>query len=121
MKLIAPSHAQWENLGHFLGVAAKAMRSVLVDHARGKQRQKRTRTHLDCVADYYEARSIDTLALHEGQWVAVVKRRDERLFGAFHQAHRRVVPTVETLQHFFFPRRLRPGFAFGVLAYSRPA
>ena len=65
LKLIGPSHAQWENLGHFLGVAAKAMRSVLVDHARGKQRKKRTRTHLDCIADYYEARSIDTLALHE--------------------------------------------------------
>lgn len=33
--------ARWEDRGHFLGVASKAMRHVLVDHARGRGRLKR--------------------------------------------------------------------------------
>lgn len=31
----------WQGRGHFLGVAARAMRSVLVDHARRRSAQKR--------------------------------------------------------------------------------
>jgi len=31
----------WDGMHHFLGAAAEAMRRVLVDHARTKQRQKR--------------------------------------------------------------------------------
>lgn len=31
----------WEDSGHFMRVAARAMRRVLVDHARGRLRQKR--------------------------------------------------------------------------------
>ena len=30
----------WQNRGHFFAVAARAMRSVLVDHARGKNRRR---------------------------------------------------------------------------------
>ncbi|MGN6545337.1 MAG: ECF-type sigma factor [Aureliella sp.] len=33
--------ASWDNLQHFLGAAAEAMRRVLVDHARSKKRLKR--------------------------------------------------------------------------------
>jgi len=33
--------AAWEGRSHFLAVAARAMRSVLVDHARRKKAQKR--------------------------------------------------------------------------------
>jgi RNA polymerase sigma factor (TIGR02999 family) len=32
---------QWEGRAHFLAVAAQTMRRILVDHARGKQREKR--------------------------------------------------------------------------------
>lgn len=35
------SHADWEGRRHFLRVAARAMRQVLVDHARKKHSQKR--------------------------------------------------------------------------------
>jgi RNA polymerase sigma-70 factor (ECF subfamily) len=34
-------HVRWESRGHFLSVAARAMRCVLVDHARTKGRTKR--------------------------------------------------------------------------------
>jgi len=33
--------AQWENRAHFLGVAARAMREILVDHARRRRALKR--------------------------------------------------------------------------------
>ncbi|MBK9062781.1 MAG: sigma-70 family RNA polymerase sigma factor [Acidobacteria bacterium] len=40
MKL-AGQNAPWQNRAHFLGVAAGAMRRILVDHARRRQAQKR--------------------------------------------------------------------------------
>ncbi len=40
MKL-ADQSAPWQNRAHFLGVAAQAMRRILVDHARKKSAQKR--------------------------------------------------------------------------------
>jgi RNA polymerase sigma factor (TIGR02999 family) len=33
--------ADWSNRAHFLGIAAKMMRRILVDHARGNRRAKR--------------------------------------------------------------------------------
>jgi len=40
LKLAAGADANWENRAHFYGVAAKAMRHVLVDHARHRQTAK---------------------------------------------------------------------------------
>lgn len=41
MKLVDQTRANWRSRGHFLAIAATAMRRILVDHARGKSRQKR--------------------------------------------------------------------------------
>lgn len=41
LKLAADSARHWENSDHFFAVAAKAMRQVLVDHARAGQACKR--------------------------------------------------------------------------------
>jgi RNA polymerase sigma factor (TIGR02999 family) len=41
LKLIDQTRASWEGRTHFLGVAAGAMRRILVDHARGHNAQKR--------------------------------------------------------------------------------
>jgi RNA polymerase sigma factor (TIGR02999 family) len=41
LRLLGQRHAEWQGRGHFLGVAARAMRSVLVDHARRRKAQKR--------------------------------------------------------------------------------
>lgn len=55
------------NRGHFLGVAGKAMRSVLVDHVRRKRAQKRSggeaRCELDEAVAFLEAGEVDLLDL----------------------------------------------------------
>ncbi len=38
---LAKSDPKWESRGHFIGIAANAMRQVLVDHARAHQAEKR--------------------------------------------------------------------------------
>jgi RNA polymerase sigma factor (TIGR02999 family) len=40
-KLVDKSRANWQSRAHFVGVAATLMRRILVDHARGLQRNKR--------------------------------------------------------------------------------
>ena len=41
LKMIHRSDAAWSSRNHFLAVAARAMRQILTDHARGKGRSKR--------------------------------------------------------------------------------
>jgi len=41
LKLADQTRAQWEGREHFLAVASLAMRRLLVDHARGRRRQRR--------------------------------------------------------------------------------
>jgi RNA polymerase sigma factor (TIGR02999 family) len=41
MKLVDQSCATWQNRAQFVGIAASLMRRILVDHARGLQRNKR--------------------------------------------------------------------------------
>jgi RNA polymerase sigma factor (TIGR02999 family) len=59
----------WEGRAHFLAVAAKAMRRVLVDHARRHKAEKRgadpARVELDAVLAELEPRALDVLALDE--------------------------------------------------------
>ncbi len=41
IRLIGQARIEWRSRAHFLAVAAKAMRRILIDHARGKRRIKR--------------------------------------------------------------------------------
>jgi RNA polymerase sigma factor (TIGR02999 family) len=41
LRLLAQKDYPWQNRSHFLGVAARAMRSILVDYARRRKAQKR--------------------------------------------------------------------------------
>ena len=41
LKIAKGSEQNWQNRAHFFGVAAKAMRHILVDYARSKHSQKR--------------------------------------------------------------------------------
>ena len=41
LRLVHREGAEWNGRAHFFGVAAKAMRSILVDHARGRGAAKR--------------------------------------------------------------------------------
>jgi RNA polymerase sigma-70 factor (ECF subfamily) len=41
LRLVGQEQARWQGRNHFMAVAARAMRSVLVDHARRRKAQKR--------------------------------------------------------------------------------
>ena len=41
MRLLAQQNVSWQNRSHFYGIAAQAMRRILVDHARRKRAAKR--------------------------------------------------------------------------------
>ena len=41
MKLVDQTRVDWQGRSHFFAVAAQAMRRILVDHARSRQRDKR--------------------------------------------------------------------------------
>jgi RNA polymerase sigma factor (TIGR02999 family) len=41
LKLIGQKDVEWQNRNHFFAIASTAMRRILVDHARERQREKR--------------------------------------------------------------------------------
>jgi RNA polymerase sigma factor (TIGR02999 family) len=41
LRLVGRENVQWQNRAHFLGVTARVMRDILVDHARRRKAQKR--------------------------------------------------------------------------------
>jgi RNA polymerase sigma factor (TIGR02999 family) len=74
MRLVGQDEVSWQNRAHFLGVAALAMRRVLVEHARRRQRDKRgggarrepLRTDFPDAAGLERGRELDLLALDAG-------------------------------------------------------
>jgi RNA polymerase sigma factor (TIGR02999 family) len=68
LRLFKGETAEYHDRGHFLRAASKAMRCVLVDHARGKRRLKRDagiRVPLEDLAEAYEQRADDLVALND--------------------------------------------------------
>jgi RNA polymerase sigma-70 factor, ECF subfamily len=69
VKLLGQERVVWQNRSHFFGIAAQAMRRLLVDHARARQQQKRDggeRVTLTAnVGETPYATSIDILALND--------------------------------------------------------
>ena len=67
IRLVEGDGAEWQSRNHFLAVAARAMRSVLVDRARRRGALKRggekVELELDAVVDQLEERASDLLAL----------------------------------------------------------
>lgn len=67
LRLCGPDEVRFESRGHFLAVAARAMRSILVDHARARETQKRGEGHrpqpIDELLARVEERAHDLLAL----------------------------------------------------------
>jgi RNA polymerase sigma factor (TIGR02999 family) len=70
MKVGGVKENGWEGRSHFLRVAARAMRSVLIDHARAEAAQKRKgKRHAVTLHDQAEWSANDAdqvLAVHEG-------------------------------------------------------
>lgn len=69
MKLVDQTSATWESRGHFMAIAATAMRRILVNHARDRGRLKRggerRRIELDEAIDLAAAEPVDLIDLDE--------------------------------------------------------
>jgi len=62
LRLADVQHVNWQNRGHFLAMAARLMRRILVDHARAKHYQKRGGGALRAELD-----DLDLIALGPGR------------------------------------------------------
>jgi RNA polymerase sigma-70 factor, ECF subfamily len=68
MRLLGSQSGTWQNRSHFFGIAAQAMRRILVDHARRRQAGKRAggeRVTLDDALAAAPEASVDLVALDE--------------------------------------------------------
>lgn len=70
LKLIDQRTVNWQNRAHFFGIAAQAMRRILVDYARGRHRAKRGGIGEDLPLEeaalvVSEERSVDLVVLDE--------------------------------------------------------
>lgn len=67
LKLVSQTKVEWRSRAHFFGVAAKAMRSILIDHARARQAAKRgagaTPVTIDPGRDIGATPAVDVLEL----------------------------------------------------------
>jgi RNA polymerase sigma-70 factor, ECF subfamily len=66
---LVDQHVSWKDREHFFGVAARAMREVLIDYARRRGRKKRVGQNLEISMGSFEPsvapRALDLLALDE--------------------------------------------------------
>ena len=70
LKLIDQKQVEWKSRGHFFALAAQAMRRILVDHAKGRHREKRGGPNEnvpleDELLAVAEETNIDVIALDE--------------------------------------------------------
>lgn len=86
LKLAGVQHLTPEDHGHFMRIAARAMRSVIVDRARRRLSQKRgggmKRVELDGVEARVEDRAAELVALDEA--LLRLEREDQRLADVVH-------------------------------------
>ena len=70
LRLIDQKHVNWQNRAHFFGIAAQAMRRILVDHAKSRHRDKRGGNAENLPIEAAElaiskTKSVDLVALDE--------------------------------------------------------
>jgi RNA polymerase sigma-70 factor, ECF subfamily len=69
LRLLKDEHLSFQNRAHFLGIAARAMREILVEHARARDAAKRGgerhRITLDEAIAATGGQNVDVLAIHE--------------------------------------------------------
>jgi RNA polymerase sigma factor (TIGR02999 family) len=80
LKMFGASPVEWQDRAHFFAVAARAMRQILVDHARAKQAEKRgggvPLVHLEEDQLLDRGRPAEILALDEA--MHLLKSKDDR-------------------------------------------
>jgi len=84
VRLIKQDEVEWQNRAHFFAVASQAIRRILVDHARARQRGKRggglQRVRLDEDVAVLEERDLDLVALDESmEKLAGLNERQARI------------------------------------------
>ena len=84
LHLVDWGNVQWQNRAHFFAVAARVMRQILVDYARGRSSGKRggqeIHVALDEAAEVPQARSVDLIALDDAlQSLARIDLRKSRV------------------------------------------
>lgn len=70
LRLVRPAETPWTGRAHFLAIAARAMRQILVDHARRRKAAKRGGEHwqrltLDAALAVMDSSSIDATDLED--------------------------------------------------------
>ena len=81
LRLVGQSEIDWQNRAHFFGIAARLMREILIDHARGKNRQKRggeflTQIELDDALSFNKNQPLDVIAIDEA--MTILEKLDAR-------------------------------------------
>ena len=84
LRIFGGAQPEWQDRAHFIGVAVRGMRQVLVDHARRRARQKRghgaTRVSLLSSDGAEQPTPVDVLNLHEAlERLAVLDPRHARV------------------------------------------
>jgi RNA polymerase sigma factor (TIGR02999 family) len=79
LRLFTGSSPEFADRAHFLGIAARVMRQILVDHARGRKAQKRgSGLRVEFTENLYPAKPVDDL-LDLDDALAKLGREDSRL------------------------------------------
>jgi RNA polymerase sigma factor (TIGR02999 family) len=84
LRLLKDHDLSFQNRAHFLGIAARAMRQILVEHARARDAEKRGgerhRITLDEAIAATGGQEVDVLAIHEAlERLAVLDAQHARL------------------------------------------
>jgi RNA polymerase sigma factor (TIGR02999 family) len=80
LRLVNQNHVNWQNRAHFFAVSAQAMRSILIDMARGRSRLRRgsgaRHVSLDEALVFSQGRAAELIALDDA--LAELAKLDER-------------------------------------------
>lgn len=81
LRLLGQKELEWQNRAHFFGIAARLMREILIEYARGRNRQKRggefkTQIALDEAVSFATQNELDVVAVDEA--LSKLEQLDER-------------------------------------------
>jgi len=81
LRLLGQNEIEWQNRAHFFGISARLMREILIEYARGRNRQKRggefkTQIALDDAVSFSKETQLDVVAVDEA--LSKLEKLDER-------------------------------------------
>jgi RNA polymerase sigma-70 factor, ECF subfamily len=81
LRLLGQKEIDWQNRAHFFGVSARLMREILIEYARGRNRQKRggefkTQIALDENISFISQNELDVIAVDEA--LTKLEKLDEK-------------------------------------------